>query len=72
MISKLHLSKPVPWLTHALWELASNRHIQERLRAEIMGTLGRIKAKGGNDFAVNDFDSMPYLLAVEKVCQEPV
>ena len=33
-----------------------------------METLGRIRARGDNDFTVNDFDSMPYLLAVGKVC----
>lgn len=53
-------------LTCALWELAKNRPVQERLRAEIMETLGRVRARGDNDFAVNDFDSMPYLLAVGK------
>jgi hypothetical protein len=35
-------------------------------------TLGKIRARGGSDFAVDDFDSMPYLLAVGKVCQESV
>jgi hypothetical protein len=33
-------------------------------------TLGRIKTRGGVDFNVGDFDSMPYLLAVGKVCLE--
>ena len=37
-----------------------------------METLGRIRARGGSDFTVNDFDSMPYLLAVGKVCPELV
>ena len=37
-----------------------------------METLERIRARGDNDFTVNDFDSMPYLIAVGKVCQEPV
>ncbi|KAF9780802.1 cytochrome P450 [Thelephora terrestris] len=53
-------------LTGALWELAENRHVQEKLRAEIMETLSRIRARGDSDFTVNDFDSMPYLLAVGK------
>lgn len=35
-----------------------------------METLGRIRTRGDNDFIVNDFDSMPYLLAVVKVCSE--
>ena len=32
-----------------------------------METLIRIRARGDNDFTVDDFDSMPYLLAVGKV-----
>lgn len=59
-------------MTFILWELAKNRHIQEKLRAEIKETLGRIRARGDNDFSVNDFDSMPYLLAVGKVCSKLV
>jgi len=53
-------------LTCALWELAKNRHIQARLRAEIAETLEKIRSRGDSDFNVNDFDSMPYLLAVGK------
>jgi len=53
-------------LTLALWEFANKRHIQERLRSEIMETLGKIRARGGSDFTPNDFDSMPYLIAVGK------
>ncbi|KAF9778983.1 cytochrome P450 [Thelephora terrestris] len=53
-------------LTFGLWELANNRHVQARLRAEITETLGRIRARGEIDFTANDFDSMPYLLAVGK------
>jgi len=36
-----------------------------------METLKKIKARGNSDFGMNDFDSMPYLLAVGKVCLEP-
>ena len=36
-----------------------------------METLGRIRARGDSDFTVGDIDSMPYLLAVGKVCLEP-
>ena len=46
--------------------------MQERLRAEVMETLERIRIRGDNDFTVEDFDSMPYLLAVEKVCPKRV
>lgn len=55
-----------------LWELAKNRHVQERLRKEIIETLGKIRTRGDNDFTMNDIDSMPYLLAVGKVCSELV
>lgn len=64
------LPEPALQLTVLFWELAKKRHIQERLRAEIMETLGRIRARGDDDFTVDDFDSMPYLLAVGKVCPE--
>ena len=36
-----------------------------------MDTLGRIRTRGDSDFTVDDFNSMPYLLAVTKVCQRP-
>ena len=58
-------------MTFALWELAKNRNVQERLRAEIMETLENIRSRGDSDFCVNDFDSMPYLVAVAKVRLEP-
>ena len=59
-------------MTFALWELAKSRHVQERLRAEIIEMFGRIKARGSDEFTANDFDSMPYLLAVGKVLLELV
>lgn len=37
-----------------------------------METLSRIRARGDDDFSVDDFDSMPYLLAVVKVCSKLV
>jgi len=55
-------------VTFGLWELAKKPQVQERLRAEITGTLEKIRARGDKDFSVNDFDSMPYLVAVGKVC----
>ena len=65
-------SQLVPQLTLIFWELAKNRNVQEKLRKEIMKTLASIRARGGNDFTANDFESMPYLLAVGKVCSGPV
>jgi len=53
-------------LTFGLWELAKKHHIQERLRTEIMETLEKIRSRGDSGFSANDFNSMPYLLAVGK------
>jgi len=58
-------------VTFGLWELAKKPRVQERLRAEIAGTLEKIRTRGDKDFSVNDFDSMPYLVAVGKVCLQP-
>ena len=52
------------------WELVKNRHVQKRLREEIAEKLRQIRSNGREDFTVDDFDSMPYLLAVLKVCSE--
>ena len=57
-------------LTFGLWELAKNHRVQEKLREEVTETLGQIKARGKSDFTVEDFDLMPYLVAVVKVCPE--
>ena len=65
-----HSPQPVLQLMFALWELAKNRHVQERLREEIRDTLRQIRSKGRDDFIVDDFDTMPYLLAVGKVSPE--
>lgn len=53
-------------LTFTLWELAKNRHVQEKLREEIVETLEQIRTRGDDEFTADDFDSMPYLLAVGK------
>ena len=54
-------------MTLALWELAKHRDFQDKLRAEINETLATVKARGDTDFTVNDFESMPYLVAFTKV-----
>ena len=54
-------------MTLALWELAKHRDVQEKLRTEINGTLAKVRARGDSDFAANDFESMPYLVAFIKV-----
>ena len=57
-------------MTLGLWELAKHRDFQGKLRAEINETLAKIKARGDADFTVNDFESMPYLVAFTKVRQD--
>jgi len=47
--------------------LAKHRDCQEKLRAEINETLEKIKERGDSDFTANDFENMPYLVAVGKV-----
>lgn len=53
-------------LTFGLWELAKHRDCQDRLRAEINETLAKIIARGDADFTANDYETMPYLVAVTK------
>ena len=40
---------------------------QERLSTEINETLEKVKARSDPDFTANDFESVPYLVAVTKV-----
>lgn len=47
--------------------MAKHRDCREKLRAEINETLARVKARGDDDFTANDFEGMPYLVAVTKV-----
>ena len=54
-------------MTFTLWELAKNRDVQDKLRAEVSEAWGKVKARGDSEFAADDFDSMPYLVAVVKV-----
>jgi len=55
-------------LAFTLWELAKHPDLQEKLRAEIHENLAKVKARGDADFTANDFENMPYLIAVTKVC----
>lgn len=41
--------------------------MQEKLRAEVNQAWERVKARGDGEFAADDFDNMPYLVAVAKV-----
>jgi len=53
-------------LTFALWELAKNRDLQEKLRTEVNEAWEKIRARGDSEFAANDLESMPYLVAIGK------
>ena len=59
-------------MTFALWELAKHRDVQDKLRAEIKEAWEKVKARGDSEFVADDFDSMPYLVAVGKVCPRPI
>jgi len=54
-------------LAFFLWELAKNRNVQEKLRAEINETWERVKARDDSEFVADDFNGMPYLVTVGKV-----
>ena len=47
--------------------MAKRRDLQEKLRAEINDTLAEVRARGDADFTANDFERMPYLVAIIKV-----
>ncbi|KAF9042656.1 cytochrome P450 [Hymenopellis radicata] len=53
-------------LTFTLLELAKNKDIQNKLRAEIREHRRKIYAQGRTEFTPADIDSMPYLAAVAK------
>lgn len=53
-------------MAFALWELAKNPQFQARLRTEVNETLKRVRARGDDDFTANDFETMPYLVALTK------
>jgi len=56
--------KQIAW---GLYELAKHPEVQARLREEIIETRNKIKARGETEFTTNDFDAMPYTIAVMKV-----
>ena len=62
------MSSRILQLAFTLWELAKHPNIQEKLRAEVNETLVKVKARGDAEFTANDFETMPYLVAVTKVC----
>ncbi|KAF7362479.1 PseudoU-synth-2 domain-containing protein [Mycena venus] len=52
----------------AVLELARQPKIQSRLRSEIRSMERMVQARGSYEFTTTDIESMPYLLAVVKVC----
>lgn len=50
-----------------MYELAKHPEVQAKLREEIIETRMKIKARGETEFTTNDFDTMPYMIAVMKV-----
>lgn len=53
-------------LTFALWELAKNPDIQDKLRAEVNEGWKKVISRGDEEFVAKDFETMPYLLAIGK------
>lgn len=49
-----------------LYELAKHPEAQARVREEIITTRRKIKERGETEFTTNDFDAMPYMVAVMK------
>ena len=51
----------------AFWELAKYCDLQEKLHAEINGTLAEVRVRGDVDFTANDFKRMPRLVATTNI-----
>jgi len=66
-VHSLDLVLTILQLTFTLWEMAKHRDLQEKLRTEINETLEKVKARGDADLTANDFENMPYLVAITKV-----
>ena len=54
-------------MTFTLWELAKAPEVQDKLRTEVNETWEKVKARGDSEFAANDLENMPYLVAIGKV-----
>ena len=52
--------------------MAKNRDVQDKLRIEVEETWEKIKARGDSEFVADDFDNMPYLVAIGKVRPRPI
>lgn len=56
-------------LCFALFEMCKRPEMQERLRKEIRATERVVRDRGDTQFTPSDFDSMPFLSAMVKVCE---
>ena len=54
-------------LTFLLYELARNPKYQSRMREEIRSLRARVTARGGNDFTIEDLDSLTLTMNAVKV-----
>src|SRR5688572_22884152 len=56
-------------LAWTLLEVARHVDVQTRLRKEVIAKSREVLARGDSGFTTSDFDSLPYLSAVIKVCK---
>ena len=54
-------------LTFLLYELSKHQEYQARMREEIRGVRARITARGGNEFTIEDLDSLTLTMNAIKV-----
>jgi cytochrome P450 len=57
-------------LSFALWELAKDVDLQQRLRQEIKETLRRVQANGETEIGFDEYDNMSLLVAFIKVSRK--
>jgi cytochrome P450 len=53
-------------ISWTLYELARHPYVQTRLRAEMLDARSKAQARGNVDVTANDFENMPYTIAVMK------
>ncbi len=55
-------------LTFLLYELSRNQEYQIRMREEIRSVRARVTARGGNEFTIEDLESLTLTINAIKVC----
>ena len=55
-------------LSFLLYELSRNQEYQARMRDEIRSVRARITARGGNEFTIEDLESLTLTMNAIKVC----